>query len=241
MLIEGLRSVIASTTSMPISDWGVRLAAPLGFSPMSKNGMIELAGRVYWIFPLMIAAVVIAIKYGYLTGRATSPDLSSTNPTGVLTKDTADDSPTSSSDIGDDLERVDAALTNPEDYSEDSIEDFSTMDGIITDDDEAFVDEPHERILQQQTEQIEWMEQQHRERREEIEQLRNQEEQLRDRIDRLEQQVQRQVEQLWQQMQQMAQRIDQLIERNEWKPREKSPLLDCQNTSAHPRSKTRSL
>jgi len=229
---------------MPISDWGVRLVAPLGFSPLSKNGMIELAGRIYWIFPLVVAAVIVARKCGYLTGSATPPtDEVRRFVCKPLHSSALNflDSPVSSNDIGDALERVDAALTNPEDYTEDSLEDFSTMDGVITDDDEAFVDEPHERILQQQTERIEWMEQQHRERREEIEQLRNQEEQLRDRIDRLEQQVQQQMEQLWQQMQQMAQRIDQLIERNEWKPREKSPLLDCQNTSAHPRSKTRSL
>ena len=33
--------------------------------------MLELAGRVYWIFPLVIAAVFVAWKFGYLTGRAT--------------------------------------------------------------------------------------------------------------------------------------------------------------------------
>jgi hypothetical protein len=93
---------VGSTSILaPISDWGIRLVAPLGSSFLSKGGMIELAGRVYWIFPLMIAAVVVAWKYGYLTGRATPPDSSSTNPTGVLTKDTADDSPTIPGNIGD--------------------------------------------------------------------------------------------------------------------------------------------
>jgi hypothetical protein len=47
---------------------------------MSKDGMIELAGRVYWIFPLVIAAVIVAWKYGYLTGRAAPTDSSSNDP-----------------------------------------------------------------------------------------------------------------------------------------------------------------
>jgi hypothetical protein len=64
--------------------------------------MIELAGRVYWIFPLMIAAVFVAWKYGYLTGRVTPPDSSSTTPTVILTKDTSEDSPTIPGNIGDD-------------------------------------------------------------------------------------------------------------------------------------------
>jgi hypothetical protein len=97
-------TVRVSSTSIlaPISDWGARLVSPLGFSLMSKNGMIELAGRVYWIFPLVIAAVFVAIKYGYLAGRATPPYSSSTNPTGILTKDTSDDSPTIPGNSGDD-------------------------------------------------------------------------------------------------------------------------------------------
>jgi hypothetical protein len=62
----------------PISDWGTRLIAPLGSSLMSKDGMIELAGRLKWIVGLVIVAVIVAREYGYLTGRATPTDSSST-------------------------------------------------------------------------------------------------------------------------------------------------------------------
>jgi hypothetical protein len=85
MSVERFSPIMPSSTSMlaHVSDWGTRLIAPLGASLMSKDGMLEVAGRVYWIFPLMIAAVIVAKKYGYLTGRATPSDSSSTNPTGV--------------------------------------------------------------------------------------------------------------------------------------------------------------
>ena len=42
--------------------------------------MIEIAGRIYWIFPLVVAAVIVAWKYGYLTGRAAPTDSSSNDP-----------------------------------------------------------------------------------------------------------------------------------------------------------------
>jgi hypothetical protein len=74
MSVEGFSPTMRSSTSMlaPISDWGTRLIAPLGSSLLSKDGMIELAGRVYWIVGLVIGVVIIARKYGYLTGRATT-------------------------------------------------------------------------------------------------------------------------------------------------------------------------
>jgi hypothetical protein len=80
MSVDGLSPFIPSSTSMlaPVSDWGTRLIAPLGSSLISKDGMIELAGRTYWIFGLVIAAVVVAREYGYLTGRATPTASSST-------------------------------------------------------------------------------------------------------------------------------------------------------------------
>ena len=87
MSVERFSPFIPSSTQVlaHVSDWGARLVAPLGSSLMSKDGMIELAGRVYWIVGLVIASVLVARKYGYLTGRATPPDSSSTNPTGVNT------------------------------------------------------------------------------------------------------------------------------------------------------------
>jgi hypothetical protein len=74
-MIPSSTQVLAS-----ISDWGARLVAPLEAPLVSKDGMLEIAGRVYWIFPLVIAAVIVAWKYGYLTGRTTPPDSSSITP-----------------------------------------------------------------------------------------------------------------------------------------------------------------
>ncbi len=81
MPIEGLTPVVISSTPMlaPVSDWGTRLIAPLGSSLMSKDGMIELAGRVYVIVVLFVAAVIVcAVKYRHLLGRVTPPNSSST-------------------------------------------------------------------------------------------------------------------------------------------------------------------
>jgi hypothetical protein len=80
MSVERFSPSMPSSTSMlaHVSDWGTRLIAPLGSSLMSKDGMLEVAGRTYWIFGLVIAAVVVAREYGYLTGRATPTDSSST-------------------------------------------------------------------------------------------------------------------------------------------------------------------
>lgn len=75
MSVEGFSRIIPNSTSMlaPISDWGTSLIAPLGSSLLSKDGMFGLAGKVYLIVGgLLIAAVIIARKYGYLTGRAVS-------------------------------------------------------------------------------------------------------------------------------------------------------------------------
>ena len=80
MPIEGLTPVVISSTPMlaPVSDWGTRLIAPLGSSLMSKDGMIELAGRVYVIVVLFVAAVIVcAVKYRHLLGRVTPPNSSS--------------------------------------------------------------------------------------------------------------------------------------------------------------------
>jgi hypothetical protein len=83
MSVVGFSPVTPSSTSMlaPVFAWGAGLFAPLGSSLITKDGMIELAGRVYWIVGLVLAAVIIARKYGYLTGRATDP--SSPNHIGV--------------------------------------------------------------------------------------------------------------------------------------------------------------
>jgi hypothetical protein len=175
MLVEGLPRVIASSTSMlaPVSDWGVRLVSPLGSSLMSKDGMIELAGRVYWIVPLVIAAVLVARKYGYLMGRVTPPDSSSINPTRISI-----DLSTSSSDIDDDSGEVNAELTSSEDSIEDPIVDLPRMPGVIADDAgmdlEAIVDDQARNL---------------RELREEVNQLRQRIEQQGGWLDQIEQRL----------------------------------------------------
>ncbi len=82
MSVERFSSVIPSSTQVlaSVSDWGSRLVAPLGSSLMSKDGMIELARRTYWIVGLLIAAVIVARKCGYLMGRITPTDSSSNDP-----------------------------------------------------------------------------------------------------------------------------------------------------------------
>ncbi len=112
MSVEGLSQIIPSSTSMlaPISDWSSRLVSPLGSSLMSKDGMIELAGRVYWIVGLVIVVAIVARKYGYLTGRVTPP----ANPTEV---------PKLPTDAGDNSEQDNVnpvskpAVKPPEDHS----------------------------------------------------------------------------------------------------------------------------
>jgi hypothetical protein len=50
---------------------------------MSKEGMMEIAGRIYLIVALVIAAAVILVaKYTHLMGRATASGTASTNPSG---------------------------------------------------------------------------------------------------------------------------------------------------------------
>jgi hypothetical protein len=80
MPIEGFSADRVSSNPLitPVYDWGSRLVAPVGAPFMSKAGMIEIAGRVYLIVvALVITAVIVAFKYGYLTGRTTPPDLPS--------------------------------------------------------------------------------------------------------------------------------------------------------------------
>jgi hypothetical protein len=102
MPIEGFPpDVVANsgTAMLPpmFSDWGTRLIAPLGSSLMSKDGMIELAGRVYLIVGLLIAAAVLwSAKNAYFPGHITPPNLTSTKPTGNSTQPTGGSLPTSS-------------------------------------------------------------------------------------------------------------------------------------------------
>jgi hypothetical protein len=113
MSVEGLPQVIASSIPMlaPVSAWGARLVAPLDASLMSKEGMTEIAGRIYWIVALVIAAVIVfATKYSHLLGRATASEAASTSPTGSPAGVVLDDSPTLSGEIGDDARRIDAAF-----------------------------------------------------------------------------------------------------------------------------------
>jgi hypothetical protein len=65
MPIEGLSPALPSSTLMlnSVSVWGPRLVSPIGSS------LIKLADRVYWIFPLIIASVIVATKYCHLWGR----------------------------------------------------------------------------------------------------------------------------------------------------------------------------
>lgn len=78
MPIETFPPVSTTPIQLPsFSDWGAKLVAPLGSSIMSKDGVFELAGRVYWIVALMLAAgVIFAAKNGYFTGRITPPNKS---------------------------------------------------------------------------------------------------------------------------------------------------------------------
>lgn len=94
MPINELPPLVASNTpilaplSAAVSDWGTRLVSPLGASLMSKDGMLELAGRVYLIVGLVItAAIILAAKNGYLTGRVTPPYSPSANLTESEKKD----------------------------------------------------------------------------------------------------------------------------------------------------------
>jgi hypothetical protein len=87
MSIEGLPRVI--TISDPVLVFafalGERFIAPLGSSLMSKDGMIELAGRIALIIavgipigiPIGIAVGIGMSIYGHLTGRAASTYTSS--------------------------------------------------------------------------------------------------------------------------------------------------------------------
>jgi hypothetical protein len=88
MSIEGLPPVVANTHMLtPVSDWGLKLVSPLGSSLMSKDGLIELASRVYLLVGFALAAVIVyAVKSGYLTGRITPPDSSSNKLLGTSTK-----------------------------------------------------------------------------------------------------------------------------------------------------------
>jgi hypothetical protein len=77
MSIDGFPPVSNTPMLQPMfSDWGAKLVAPLGSSLMSKDGMFELAGRVYWIVGLVIVAIIAARKCGYLTGRVNPPSSS---------------------------------------------------------------------------------------------------------------------------------------------------------------------
>ncbi|HEX2579895.1 MAG TPA: hypothetical protein VHK67_05805 [Rhabdochlamydiaceae bacterium] len=78
MPVEGLPPVSTPTSTLPspISTWGAKLVSPLGAPLMSKDAMVELAGRIYLFVALVIvAAIVCAVKFGPLSGRASSePD-----------------------------------------------------------------------------------------------------------------------------------------------------------------------
>ncbi len=85
MSVEGLPPVSPHSASMlaPVSAWGARLVAPLGASAMSKEGMMEIVGRVYLIVVLVIAAAIIFVaKYTHLLGRATASGAATAHPAG---------------------------------------------------------------------------------------------------------------------------------------------------------------
>ncbi len=112
MTIHGLPPVANSASMVSsASEWAGRLVAPLGASLISKDGMMELVGRVYWIVALVLAAVIIfAAKNSHLISRATTQGPSSTNSTLSTSETSAEDSPTLSGIVGDDARRIDASF-----------------------------------------------------------------------------------------------------------------------------------
>ncbi len=104
--------------------------------------MIELADRVYWIVGLVIAVVLVARKYGNLTGRVTPPD-------------------SSPIDIRDDIGEINA---------EDSIENLPMRQRDIVHD-QAFVINQLKQQMEQEDDQLrQRMEQQREEFRQRMEQ-----------------------------------------------------------------------
>ena len=146
MPIEGLPPVVANTHMLAsVSDWGARLVSPLGSSLMSKDGMLELAGRVYLIVGLMLtAAIVLVVKNGYLTGRITPPNSSSTNLSGDDTKPFEKNLQTSSEtdksrevfkkETGNSMAPTGPSSTNPEVSSNVSAGNSSIVSGVAIND-----------------------------------------------------------------------------------------------------------
>ncbi len=199
MAIEGLPPVANSASIFtPVSAWGARLVSPLGSSLMSKVGMIELAGKVYWFPPLVIVAVIVAMKCGYLTGRVAPTDSSSIHPTGI-----SRDSPKLPRAIGEHPARDDVALPNPEVPPEDLIGNLPMMAGVMAGDarpvDEALFD-----VLAQRIERF----------AQGIEQRVERFEQVAQRIERMAQGIEQRVERIErvaQRIERMAQGIEQIL------------------------------
>ncbi|HEX4840257.1 MAG TPA: hypothetical protein VFU89_07450 [Rhabdochlamydiaceae bacterium] len=74
MPIEGLPPVSTpNSLPAPIENLGSKIVSLLSSPLTSKGGMMELAGRIYWIVALVIAAAIVcAVKFGPLLGRASS-------------------------------------------------------------------------------------------------------------------------------------------------------------------------
>jgi len=74
MPIEGLSPVSTpNSPPAPIENLGSKIVSPLSASLASKDGMLELAGRIYWIVALVIAAAIVcAVKFGPLLGGSSS-------------------------------------------------------------------------------------------------------------------------------------------------------------------------
>jgi hypothetical protein len=90
MNINGLPAVSPSHTYMgSVSEWMGKLVSPLHASLLSKDGLLELAGRVKFIVGLVIVAlIVIATKYhsSVRPGPNPSADTSNLTPRGPSTE-----------------------------------------------------------------------------------------------------------------------------------------------------------
>jgi len=78
MPIEGLSPVSTpNSPPAPIENLGSKIVSSLSAPLASKDRMLELVGRIYWIVALVIvAAIFCVVKFGPLLGRASSRESS---------------------------------------------------------------------------------------------------------------------------------------------------------------------